>query len=79
MIINNKFDINTSRVTLELKPFPIVRLLKLCQDQNTLQAEVDDQIGRFIQQLSGYEQELYEKDVYIRKLEGELKREGKII
>ena len=49
--------------------FSVKDLLKLCEDQNNLLKEEDKQIGRFIAQLSEYEQELYEKDSYIEKLE----------
>lgn len=60
-----------------LEPFSITYLLKLWQDQSSLLAEMDTQIGRFMDQLSGYEQELYEKDSYIRQLEDRLKRAAK--
>jgi hypothetical protein len=73
MMIKTGSDINIPRDIMNLKPFSITYLLKLCEDQNSLLAEVGEQIGRFIAQLSGYEQELYEKDVYIKKLEDELR------
>lgn len=37
----------------------------------------DEEIGRLVSQLTEYEQELYEKDVYIHKLEYELRRSSK--
>jgi len=52
----------------------VTDLLNLCEDQNRLLKEEDKQIGRFIAQLSVYEQELYEKDVYIKRLEHKLKQ-----
>jgi hypothetical protein len=51
----------------------VTDLLKVCEDQNTLLKDDDRQIDRFTAQLSEYEQELYEKDVYIMKLEDELR------
>jgi hypothetical protein len=55
----------------------ITDLVKLCEDQNRLLSEEDRQIGRFITQLSEYEQELYEKDAYNKKLEHKLKQNMK--
>lgn len=52
----------------------VTDLLNLCEDQNRLLKEEDKQIGRFIAQLSEYEQELYERDVYIKRLEHKLKQ-----
>jgi hypothetical protein len=54
--------------------FSITDLLNLCEDQNSLLKEEDRQIERFVAQISGYEQELYEKDVYIKKLEDEVRQ-----
>jgi hypothetical protein len=48
--------------------------MTIYEKQSGLLKEEDEQIGRLITQLSEYEQELYEKDIYIEKLEEELRQ-----
>jgi len=73
MMIKSILDISTTKDIQDRRTFSVTDLLKLCEDQNTLLKDDDKLIERFAAQLSEYEQELYEKDVYIRKLEGELR------
>jgi hypothetical protein len=68
------------------EPLSVANLLKLCANQDSLLQVEDKEIGRLITQLSDYEQELYEKDIYIEKLENELRQtlktsyyEGKVL
>lgn len=72
MTIKSELDIHTIDIQ-DRRIFSITNLLKLCEDQNDLLKEEDRQIRLLIAQLSEYEQELYEKDVYINKLEDELR------
>jgi len=76
MTIKSEIDIHTIDIQ-DRRIFSITNLLKLCEDQNDLLKEEDRQIGLLIAQLSEYEQELYEKDVYINKLEDELRHTQK--
>jgi hypothetical protein len=62
-------DIHTTKDFEDLGSFSVIELLKLCEDQNSLLRDNDILIKRFAKQLSEYEQELYEKDVYIKELE----------
>jgi hypothetical protein len=68
------------------KSLSVNNFLKPCANQDRLLQEEDKELGRLITQLSEYEQELYEKDVYIHKLEYKLRRslkeshfEGKVL
>jgi hypothetical protein len=76
-MIESETDINMVKDIREGRLISITDLVKLCEDQNRLLSEEDRQIGRFITQLSEYEQELYEKDAYIKKLEHKLKQNMK--
>ncbi|MPZ07946.1 MAG: hypothetical protein GEU26_16280 [Nitrososphaeraceae archaeon] len=71
-MIKSEADIHIPKNVQDREPFLITNLLDLCEDQNSLLKEEDKQIGQLIMQLSEYEQELYEKDLYIRKLEDDL-------
>ena len=73
MMIKSILDIPTTKDIQDRRAFSVTDLLKLCEDQNTLLKDDDKLIERFAAQLSEYEQELYEKDVYIRKLEDDLR------
>jgi hypothetical protein len=72
MMIESDTDVHTPKGIQGRELFSITDLLQLCEDQNNLLREEDEQIGRFIAQLSEYELELYEKDAHIKKLEDEL-------
>jgi hypothetical protein len=74
MMIKSKLDILITKDIQDRRAFSVTDLLKLCEDQNTLLKDDDRLIDRFTAQLSEYEQELYEKDVYIRRLEDELRQ-----
>ena len=74
IMTKSEADIHIPKNIQDREPFSITDLLNLCEDQNSLSKEEDEQIGQLITQLSGYEQELYEKDVYIKKLEDELRQ-----
>jgi hypothetical protein len=74
IMIKSEADIHIPKNVQDREPFSITNLLDLCEDQNSLLKEEDKQIGQLIAQLSEYEQELYEKDVYIMKLEDELRQ-----
>lgn len=76
-MINSETGILTSKDIQHRNPPSITDLLELCEDQNDLLKEEDRQIGLLIAHLSEYEQELYEKDVYINKLEDELRHTQK--
>lgn len=71
-MVKSKLDISTTKDIQDRRSFSVTDLLKLCEDQNTLLKDDDKLIERFTSQLSKYEQELYEKDLYIRKLEDDL-------
>lgn len=73
-MIKSTLDIPTTKDIQDRRSFSVTDLLKLCEDQNTLLKDEDRLIDRFTAQLSEYEQELYEKDVYIRRLEDELRQ-----
>jgi len=73
MMIKSTLNISTTKSIQDRRSFLVTDLLKVCEDQNTLLKDDDRQIDRFTAQLSEYEQELYEKDVYIMKLEDELR------
>jgi len=73
MMIESTLNIPTTKGIQDRRSFLVTHLLKLCEDQYTLLIDDDKLIERFAAQLSEYEQELYEKDVYIRKLEDELR------
>ena len=73
MMIKSTLDIPATKDIQDRGSFSVTDLLKLCEDQNTLLKDDDKLIERLSAQLSEYEQELYEKDVYIRKLEDELR------
>jgi len=72
-MIKSTLNISTTKSIQDRRSFLVTDLLKVCEDQNTLLKDDDRQIDRFTAQLSEYEQELYEKDVYIMKLEDELR------
>jgi hypothetical protein len=74
ILIKSEADIHIPKNIQDREPFSITDLPNLCEDQNSLLKEEDEQIGQLITQLSEYEQELYEKDVYIMKLEDELRQ-----
>jgi hypothetical protein len=74
MTIKSELDIHSIIDTQDRRIFSMTDILKLCEDQNDLLKEEDRQIGFLIAQLSEYEQELYEKDVHIKKLEDELRQ-----
>ena len=71
-MIKSEEDIHMPKNIENRNLFSITDLLN--EDQNSLLKEEDRQIERFVAQISGYEQELYEKDVYIKKLEDELRQ-----
>jgi hypothetical protein len=73
-MIKSKLDIPMTKDIQDQRSFSVTDLLKLCEDQNILLKDDDKLIERFALQLSEYEQELYEKDVYIRKLEYDLRQ-----
>jgi hypothetical protein len=52
----------------------MIELLRLCEDQKNLLRDDDRLIERFFKQLSDYEQELFDKDFYIKELEDELRQ-----
>ena len=72
IMIKSEEDIHMPKNIENRNLFSITDLLN--EDQNSLLKEEDRQIERFVAQISGYEQELYEKDVYIKKLEDELRQ-----
>lgn len=72
MMIKSKLDIPITKDIQDRILLSVTDLLKLCKDQNILLKDDDKLIERFALQLSEYEQELYEKDLYIRKLEDDL-------
>jgi len=74
IMTKSEADIHIPKNIQDREPFSITNLLDLCEDQNSLLKEEDKQIEQLITQLSEYEQELYEKDVYIMKLEVELRQ-----
>ena len=73
-MIKSKLDTPITKDIQDRRSFSVTDLLKLCEDQNILLKDDDKLIERFALQLSEYEQELYEKDVYIRRLEDELRQ-----
>ena len=73
-MIKSKLDIPITKDIQDRRSFSVTDFLKLCEDLNTLLKDDDRLIDRFTAQLSEYEQELYEKDVYIRRLEDELRQ-----
>jgi hypothetical protein len=74
MKTKSELDIHTTNDIQYLGSFSVTDLLNLCKDQNTLLKDDDKLIERLTSELSEYEQELYEKDVYIKKLEDELRQ-----
>ena len=64
----------TTKDTQDIGSFSVTELLRLFEDQNNLLKNDDRLIERFAAQLSGYEQELCDKDVYIRELKDELRQ-----
>jgi len=72
-MIKSKLDIPITKDIQVRRSFSVTDLLKLCEDQNILLKDDDKLIEQFALQLSEYEHELYEKDLYIRKLEDELR------
>ena len=73
-MIKSKLDITTTKDIQDRRSFSVTELLRLFEDQNNLLKNDDRLIERFAAQLSEYEQELYDKDVYIRELENELRQ-----
>lgn len=71
-MIESTLGIPITKDIQDQRSFSVTDLLKLCEDQNILLKDDDKLIERFTAQLSEYEQELYEKDLYIRKLEDDL-------
>lgn len=65
-------DIHTTKGFQDLRSCSVTDLLKLCEDRNSLLRDDDRLIERVVEQLSEYEQVLYDKDVYIKELEDEL-------
>jgi len=72
--MKSRLDIHTMKKIQNLGSFSLTDLLQLCKDQNILLKEDDELIGRLVAQLSEYEQELYEKDSYIKKLDNEVRQ-----
>ena len=72
-MIKSKLDITTTKDIQDRRSFSVTELLRLFEDQNNLLKNDDRLIERFAD-LSEYEQELYDKDVYIRELENELRQ-----
>lgn len=73
-MIKSGLDIHTTQDNEDLGSFSVTELLKLCGDQNNLLRDDDILFEQFAKQLSEYEQELYDKDVYIMELEDELRQ-----
>jgi hypothetical protein len=73
-MINSGVDANTTRNIQGLGSFPMIELLRLCEDQKNLLRDDDRLIERIFKQLSEYEQELFDKDFYIKELEDELRQ-----
>jgi len=72
-MIKSRLDITTTKDIQDRRSFSVTELLRLFEDQNNLLKNDDRLIERFAD-LSEYEQELYDKDVYIRELENELRQ-----
>jgi hypothetical protein len=73
-MIKSEIGVHATRVIQDRESFSVTDLLRLCEDQNNLLNEDDKLIEKFTAQLSEYEQELYNKDVYIKELENELRQ-----
>lgn len=74
MIIKSGLDLDTPKDIRDLGSFSITELLRLCEDQFNLLKDDDRLIEQFTAQLSEYDQELYDEDVYIKELEDELRQ-----
>ena len=74
ILIKSGLNIHITKDNEDLGSFSVTDLLKLCEDQNNLLRDDDILIERFAKQLSEYEQEMYDKDVYIKELEGRLRQ-----
>jgi hypothetical protein len=73
-MFKSNIDIHTTKDIQDLGTLEMTELLKLYKVQNNLLRNDDVLIERFTLQLSEYEQELYENDVYITKMEDKLEQ-----
>ena len=73
MRIKSEPHVHATKIIQNHGSFSVTDLLKLCENQINLLRDDDLLIGRMTARLSEYEQELYDKDVYIKELENELK------